>query len=90
MGKNLLRLFHRNIPTISSQLSSHPDLSDTAEVVAQLTAKGRHLRLRDVDDVLTCKFGGLRKEHGGVFPFEGAQEYYEWASSQRFIGGIKR
>lgn len=90
MGKNLLRLFSRNIPNIATQLSSHPDLSDTAETVSKLQAKGRHLRLRDVDEGLTCRYGGLRKEHGGAFPFQGADEYYEWASSQRFIGGVKR
>lgn len=95
MAQNLIRVFRTHLPSTSnppSEIWDNPSapVKDIRAVLAQLEAKGRDLRLRDVDEVLTAELGGLRKEKGGVFPFAGADAYYEWASSDKFITSVKR
>ena len=46
------------------------------------------LTLRDVDDVLTASLGGPPSE--GEFPFNGAKEYYEWASPYKLLHNVQR
>jgi predicted alpha/beta-fold hydrolase len=90
MGKNLIRVMKRNIPPIADQFEANPELSHIASEVDKLSRRGRHLRLKDVDECLTCHVGGMRKDRGGPFPLDGADDYYQWASSARFIKGVKR
>ncbi len=92
MGHNLIKVMQRNIEPIRAAFADHPDpeMVQTVKAVDALAARGRALRLRDVDEHLTCRLGGLRKETGGVFPFKGADGYYEWASSKRFIPQVRR
>lgn len=95
MAQNLIRVFKRHLPPTPdtpSELWDTPTapVKDIRSELAKLEAKGRHLRLKDVDEVLTAELGGLRKEKGGVFPFAGANEYYEWASSDKFITSVRR
>lgn len=105
MGQNLARTVGRHIAPkeflSAAELSklkvlpdeahdlSHPYPELSAEVV-RLKKKGRHLRLREFDELITSKLGGLRKEDGGVFPFAGADDYYKHASSKAFIKDVKR
>ncbi|KAJ9107885.1 hypothetical protein QFC19_002628 [Naganishia cerealis] len=95
MAENLIRVFMRNLPATDATGpaiwdSPSAPISNIRSVIADLQQKGRHLRLRDVDEVVTAQLGGLRKENGGVFPFAGADDYYRWASSEKFITNIRR
>lgn len=67
--------------------STFGDLS--AELI-KLEKKGRHLRLIHFDDLMTAKVGGLHQDKGGVFPLDGSKGYYEWASCNRFVEGVRR
>lgn len=74
---------------------SEPDLS---VLVADVRKRGRNMRLKDVDDAITCQFGGLRKDNmrnemaseKAAFPLTDADAYYDWASSKPFIAHAKR
>jgi predicted alpha/beta-fold hydrolase len=105
MGQNLARTVGRHIAPreflSKAELAKLPVLpteqydlatpyGDLADEVVRLKRKGRHLRLREFDELITSKLGGLRKEDGGVFPFKGADDYYAHASSKAFIGRVKR
>lgn len=95
MAENLIRVFSRHLPdseTSPSEVWDAPTapIKDIRSELAKLQRKGRHLRLKDVDEIFTAELGGLRKENGGVFPFAGADGYYEWASSEKFITLVKR
>jgi hypothetical protein len=95
MAQNLIRVFKTHLPPNAnppSEIWDNPSapVKDIRSVLAKLEAKGRHLRLKDVDEVLTAELGGLRQEKGGVFPFSGADAYYEWASSDKFITSVRR
>ena len=105
MGQNLARTVGRHIapkeflskaelaklsvlPTEQYDLA-HP-YGELPDEVVRLKKRGRHLRLREFDELITSKLGGLRKEDGGVFPFKGADDYYHHASSKGFIGRVRR
>jgi predicted alpha/beta-fold hydrolase len=104
MGQNLARTVGRHVaPEIflteaerakAPLLAEKSDLTtpwpDLARDVIRLKNKGRKLRLREFDDVITSKIGGLRKDEGGCFPFKDADDYYEHASSKPFIKGVRR
>lgn len=95
MAENLIRVFHRHLPASAdtpSDIWDSPEapIKDIRSLLAQVKGKGRHLRLKDVDEVFTAQLGGLRKERGAAFPFAGADAYYEWASSEKFIDNVKR
>lgn len=95
MAENLIRVFRRNLPASPDTPSkiwdnSTAPIKDIQSLLTQISSKGRHLRLKDVDEVFTAQLGGLREERGGVFPFAGADAYYEWASSEKFIHNVKR
>lgn len=105
MGHNLTRVTGRHLaPSFFSKsnkspfspLSTSPDVDlsvpfgDMAAQAIAMEKEGRNLRLKKFDDVFTSKLGGLHKRHGGPFPLDGADGYYQWASSEKFIGGVKR
>ncbi|KAJ9121639.1 hypothetical protein QFC22_002259 [Naganishia vaughanmartiniae] len=95
MAGNLIRVFNRNMQAADA---SHAAIWDSASspiadihcVINNLQQKGRHLRLKDVDEFFTAKVGGLHKKNGGVFPLGGADDYYQWASSKKFITNVRR
>lgn len=104
MGMNLTRTLGRHLAPeeflTKEELASRPSTGVSAslltplqglpEELVRLKRKGRHLRLRDFDDSLTCQLGGLTKDRGGVFPFIGADGYYAAASCKDHIHGIRR
>lgn len=85
---------HRSSSTDSGTSTPPIDLThpwgDLTPELLRLKKKGRHLRMKEFDDLITSKVGGLRKEHGGCFPFDGADDYYAHASSKNFIKDVKR
>jgi predicted alpha/beta-fold hydrolase len=95
MAGNLIRVFKRNMQDADANDASiwnspSSPIADIHSVVANLQRKGRHLRLKDVDEFFTAKVGGLHKKNGGVFPLGGADDYYKWASSKEFITNVRR
>jgi hypothetical protein len=95
MAQNLIRVFKRHLPAspdTPSEMWDSPTapITDIRAKLTEVERKGRHLRLKDVDEVFTAQLGGLRKDRGGAFPFAGADGYYEWASSQKFIDSVRR
>ncbi len=103
MGKNVARL-SQNAMTRFPEAWRAPDsepadssrrifLSGLLEAERALRRKGRKIKLRDADEVITCKIGGMSKElnpEKGVFPLKDAAAYYSWGSACQFIGGIRR
>lgn len=53
-----------------------------------LRKRGKGVRLKEVDEFMVSKIGGPRGE--GLWPFKGADEYYDWAGSYNKVKGIKR
>lgn len=85
--------------TEDSEPVSGEESSDLEAFVASLRKRGRSMRLKDVDNSITCRFGGLRRDHAGknksgaakaAFPLVDADAYYQWASSKPFITHAKR
>jgi predicted alpha/beta-fold hydrolase len=105
MGKNLCRTIGRHVVPdqfVSKEerarnpalMESAPKLQtpypELAQDIIRLKRKGRHIRLKDFDNIITSKIGGLGKDDGGVFPFKDADDYYRNASSKVFIQHIRR
>jgi predicted alpha/beta-fold hydrolase len=88
LGSNLTRLFFKlrddNPGVLESEESPVRALMGELEA---LRGKGRGLRLKMTDEVMVSKVGGPRRED--LWPFGSADEYYEFASSKRLIGGVK-
>lgn len=88
LGSNLMRLFKRHYEA-NPKMWTGKD-SEVAELIPdlkRLTKKGRNIRLKEVDQFFTSKLGGPRDE--GTFPFDTADDYYNWASSDQHLEGIK-
>ena len=104
MGQNLARTVGRHVapetfltpaeraktPILAEKSDLNSPWPDLARDVIRLKNKGRKLRLREFDDVITSKIGGLSKDEGECFPFKDADDYYEHASSKPFIKGVRR
>ena len=88
MASNLMRVLFSHYdkdPTVFD----HPD-APTAEYMdrlKQLRKKGKPT-LKTVDQLMVSKFGG--PSGIGLWPFPSADEYYDWASPNRFISAIQR
>jgi predicted alpha/beta-fold hydrolase len=88
LGSNLMQLFKRHY-------EANPDMwneedNEIAKLIPdleRLTKRGRHTRLKEVDQFFTTKLGGPRDE--GTFPFDTADDYYQWASSDQHLSAIK-
>jgi hypothetical protein len=50
--------------------------------------KRRGTTLKEVDERMVTKIGGPEGE--GLWPFKTAMDYYDWASSDKHMGGVKR
>jgi predicted alpha/beta-fold hydrolase len=89
MARNLLHMFfgHYDVNPGIFEREESP-VKDVLPVLKKYRAKPNGISLKDVDDVMVCKVGGPRRE--GMFPFENADAYYAWASSEQYIGGVKR
>ncbi|WVQ76121.1 hypothetical protein IAR50_005764 [Cryptococcus sp. DSM 104548] len=89
LGKNVLRLFFRAYDKNPALFDSAD--SPLAEYVPELKKlrkkAGSKMRLRGVDDVLTCKIGGPRGI--GAWPFPSAAEYYAWANPSKVLRSVK-
>ena len=91
MGKNLLDLFFRHYN--ANPMTFDRDGAATKEWVPKLkemykNGRGKGVRLKMVDDVMVSRFGGPRGI--GLWPFDGADEYYAWANPKNVVGGVKR
>lgn len=87
MATNLVKLFTRHYDADSKALEQDEHFKDAC-IPALLKLKGKRVIMRDVDNVLTSQLGGPKAE--GYFPFKDASEYYEWASSDKLLVGVKR
>ena len=70
-------------------LFDNPD-SPTApymDTIKKMSKKGG-VRLKQVDQVMVSRFGG--PQGIGLWPFSGADAYYDWASPRKLIHGVKR
>lgn len=88
MAGNLLRV-------LFSHYDRDPSVFDHSDApTAQYMDRLKHLRkrgkatLKTVDELMVSKFGG--PQNSGLWPFAGADEYYDWASPTRYITSIKR
>lgn len=89
MAHNVMRIFFR-------QYDHSPSTWEEEEVfrrecVPELKRMRKNkwgVRLKDVDEALTSRMGGPLAE--GLWPFKGAEGYYEYASPYKRVEGIKR
>ena len=87
MAKNLVNLFFRHY-------DPRPEIWETSERLSggqlgKLKAmRGKGVTLKTVDGVMTSQIGGPAGI--GLWPFAGADEYYEWASPKKVLGGVRR
>ncbi len=83
MGANLIKLFFNHY-------DRNPRLFEGSicDVEELKKMRGRKMRLIEVDGVMVSKIGG--PSGIGLWPFDGAKQYYNWASCKHVIEGIKR
>lgn len=89
MATNVMRIFFR-------QYDHTPDVFSRDEMFArecvpqlkEMRRKKWGVRLKDVDEVLTSRLGGPLGE--GLWPFSGAEAYYDYASPYKRVEAIKR
>jgi predicted alpha/beta-fold hydrolase len=88
MAGNLLRVLFSHYDR-DPAIFDNPD-SPAAEYMERLKRlrKQRKVTLKEVDQVMVSRFGG--PQGIGLWPFSGADAYYDWASPNRFISSIKR
>ena len=87
MASNLLNLFFRHYsanPTIWDK-STRLTGADLAKLKEMRDRKVTH---KKVDGYLTAKIGGPLAK--GMWPFEGADEYYAFATSHKLLHHVKR
>jgi len=87
MGTNLVNLFFRGYDR-DPRVWEDQDDEIRSYIPALKAIRGKKRRLRQVDEVLVCKFGGPRGI--GLWPFANADAYYAWASPMNIIHGVKR
>lgn len=93
MAQNLKRVIERTMKMYPSVWSKENGHSEFIDLIEMLKKKGSGIRLRDFDEYITSRLGGVQKSLNpkGAFPLEGgANGYYEWASAFKFIDGVKR
>ena len=79
MGSNILNLYRSHLPALQSFPLS-PDLPSTAQVTSL-----KSTRLIHVDELVFSKYGGAAPP----WPFSSVPAYYAYASSDRFLSGIR-
>ncbi|CAD6576958.1 MAG: hypothetical protein TREMPRED_001829 [Tremellales sp. Tagirdzhanova-0007] len=83
MATNILRMFSAHYDRDPKMYKNgHPALEELNQM------RGRGVRLKAVDEHLASKVGG--PSGIGLWPFNSADEYYDYASPYKLIHGVKR
>ena len=86
MGRNLLNLFFGHYKKDASMWDGSPRLGKEISSLKRLDKTGG--TLKTIDEVMVSKIGGPQGE--ALWPFKGADEYYQWASSKKVLGNVRR
>lgn len=88
MAQNLLGVLFRHYDR-TPEIFDDPN-APTAPFMNDLKRlrKDSNVRLKKIDEVMVSRFGG--PQNIGLWPFNGADEYYKWASPSQVISGVKR
>lgn len=90
LGDNLRTLYialHKKYPGVLDNPKA-PQARNFHDNLAKLMKMGSGVRLKAVDDIMVSQIGGPWGV--GLWPFDGAAEYYAWASPSNLIHGVKR
>lgn len=92
MAQNLLRLtFHHYEQNPDMFEAKDAPTAEYMSILKEIRAgkrDGGKIRLKQVDQNMVSRFGG--PQGIGLWPFSGADAYYEWASPKNVIHGIRR
>ena len=89
MAQNLLRMFFHNYDKDPTPFDSDTSpIRPHIEELRKMKGKKMGVTLKGVDNLMVSKIGGPVKP--GMWPFKGADEYYEWACPKDWMWNVSR